>query len=279
MQAMNQRHSFNLKLSRMAPLVPAALLLLGAGPLLAEATCTPPQSMKAQLQGKPTAAAFKELGVWFADQQQYACAADAFASSLQTEPDQKDAPHVAFMFGVSLYFSGDVKGATAALQEAEQLGYRDIKLHIVLATIFDSAQTTKEAEVEWRAALTFAPESSAALDGLSNDLILDGDFNGVIAELENPRLLGQRTPQQSFNLAAAYAGTAKLDEAVNVLRDGLNTSPDSLPLANRLASLLVQINRPDEALTVLDLALAQHPDDPEVKQNMAKVMQMLGAVK
>jgi predicted Zn-dependent protease len=127
--------------------------------------------------------------------------------------------------------------------------------------------------------LTFDPESSAALDGLSNDLILDGDFNGVIAELENPRLLGQRTPQQSFNLAAAYAGTAKLDEAVNVLRDGLNTSPDSLPLANRLASLLVQINRPDEALTVLDLALAQHPDDPEVKQNMAKVMQMLGAVK
>jgi len=219
--------------------------------------------MKAQLHDKPSAAALTDLGVWFAGQQKYACAANAFATSLQMEPNQKDIAHVAFMFGVSLYFSGDTEEAIAALQQAEQLGFRDTKLHIVLATALDASHSTKNAEEEWRAALALDPESANALDGLSSDLLLESDFNGVIALLENPRLLGERTPQQSLNLAEAYAGTARLDAAASVLRDALNTSPDSLPLANRLADFLGQLGRRDEAVTVLDLALAQHPDDSD----------------
>jgi Flp pilus assembly protein TadD len=179
------------------------------------------------------------------------------------EPNQKDIAHVAFMFGVSLYFSGDTEEAIAALQQAEQLGFRDTKLHIVLATALDASHSTKNAAEEWRAALALDPESANALDGLSSDLLLESDFNGVIALLENPRLLGERTPQQSLNLAEAYAGTARLDAAASVLRDALNTSPDSLPLANRLADFLGQLGRRDEAVTVLDLALAQHPDDSD----------------
>jgi Flp pilus assembly protein TadD len=240
-----------------------ALLLLSAGPVHGQAPCAPPPSMKAQLHDKPSAAALTDLGVWFAGQKQYACAANAFATSLQMEPNQKDIAHVAFMFGVSLYFSGDTEEAIAALRQAEQLGFRDLKLNIVLATALDASHSTKNAAEEWRAALALDPESATALDGLSNDLLLESDFNGVIALLENPRLLGERTPQQSLNLAEAYAGTARLDAAASVLRDALNTSPDSLPLANRLADLLVQLGRRDEAVTVLDLALAQHPDDSD----------------
>jgi Flp pilus assembly protein TadD len=238
-------------------------LLLSAASILGQAACAPPLSMKARLQGKPDAAAFTDLGVWFADRQQYDCAANAFASSLQMEPSQPDFAHVAFMFGVSLYLSGDTKEAIAALQQAEQFGYRDLKLHIILATALDASHSTKDAAEEWRAALAFDPESSTALDAFSSDLLLESDFKGVIALLENPRLLGQRTPQQSLNLAGAYAGTARLDEAAGVLSDSLNTSPGSPALANRLADVLVQLNRQDEAVAVLDLALAQHPEDPD----------------
>jgi Flp pilus assembly protein TadD len=219
--------------------------------------------MKARLQDKPDAAAFADLGVWYAGQEQYACATDAFATSLQMEPNQADAPHVAFMFGVSLYFSGNAKEGIAALQQAEQFGYNDIKLHVILATALDASHSTKEAEEEWRAALAFDPESSTALDSLSSDLLAEKDFNGVIESLENPRLLGQRTQQQSLNLAEAYAGSARLDEAASVLRNGLNTSPGSLALANRLADILVQLRRADEAVTVLHLALALHPQDSD----------------
>jgi Flp pilus assembly protein TadD len=239
-----------------------AFLLLGTGSFLGETACEPPLSMKAQLQGSPKATAYTELGVWFAGQKQYDCAADAFASSLQTDPAQPDLAHVAFMFGVSLYYSGNTGDAIAALQEAEKLGFHDIELHIILATLLDSSHSIKDAKDEWSAALALDPESTTALDALSDDLILENDSKGIIALLESPRLLGQRTEQQSLRLGLAYAGTARLEEAARTLRDGLNTSPDSLALANELATVLVQLHRQDEAVTVLELALAQHPENP-----------------
>lgn len=249
-----------------------ALLLGNAGSILGQAPCTPPESMKAELQGKPNAAALNDLGVWFGEQKQYDCATSAFATSLQEDPDQKDVAHVAFMLGVSLDFTGDTKEAIGALQEAEQLGYNDIKLHVILAEALDVSHSNKDAEAEWRAALDIDPEYSAALDALSDDLLLDKDFAGTIAALDLPRLLGQRTPKQSLNLATAYASTGKLEQAASVLRDGLNTSPDALALANRLAEILTNLNRGDEAATVLELAVAQHPEDPDTAVHYLDVL-------
>lgn len=231
-----------------------------AGTTLWGQTCAPPESMKSRLQGKPDAAALTDLGVWFADQKNYSCAANAFASSLQTEPNQKDVAHVAFMFGVSLDFSGDTKEAIPALQEAEKLGYRDIKIHLILADLLDASHATADAEAEWRAALEIDPEYTDALDPLSNDLISDGDFKGTIDLLEKPRLLGQRSAQQSLNLGRAYMKTAKPEEAVRVLRDGLNTTPDSLSLAKELADVLTQLGRKEEAAAVLEVARARQVD-------------------
>lgn len=251
------------------------LLAAGVPHLVAQAACTPPDEMKARFNDKPDAAAYTDLGVWFADQKNYACATDAFATSLQMDPNQKDLPHVAFMLGVSLYFQNDAKDAIAALQQAEQLGYKDNKLHVILATALDGTHSTKEAEAEWRAALDVDPELSTALDALSIDLLQDQDFQGVTAALEVPRLLGQRTARQSLNLGAAYASTGQLEKAAAVLRDGLNTTPDSIAIANQLARVLVELNRKDEAVTVLELAAAQHPDDPEAKANLAKARDAL----
>src|SRR5581483_5735325 len=66
------------------------LLLAGIGPgsacMEAQASCTPPDSMRERLVAKPDAAALNDLGVWFADQKDYACSARVFATSLQTDP-------------------------------------------------------------------------------------------------------------------------------------------------------------------------------------------------
>jgi tetratricopeptide (TPR) repeat protein len=235
-------------------------------------TCTPPAEMRSKLQGKPTPAALSDLGVWYADQQQYACAAEAFATSLQTDSTQSDLPHIVFMFGVSLYLSGDVKEGIDSLREAERLGYRDIKLHLVLAAALDSTHATADAEKEWRAALALDPETTTALDSLSSDLISGGDFAGTIVLLESPRLLPQRTPDQSLNLGTAYAETGKLDEAVRVLEDALNTTPDSIDIAGKLAQFLAQLNRRDQAIAVLKLEMERHPNDRQLKQNLDSVL-------
>lgn len=145
------------------------------------------------------------------------------------------------------------------------------KPHLLLAGKLDRLHQTAKAEAEWRAALAIDPDSSEALDGLSRDLILDRDYPEVVALLEDPRLDGERTSVQILNLGLAYAGTGKLDESAKVLRDGLNTAPDSLPLANELAEVLQKLGRSDEALSVLDLALEKHPEDLNTKIHSFRV--------
>ncbi len=221
-------------------------------------SCIAPESMRSSLHGHPTAETFADLGIWFGEQKKYACAADAFAASLRIQPNSAN---VAFMFGASLYLSGNVVDAIAVLQESEEIDPRNPKLHPVLAAAFDEVHQTEKAEAEWRTALAMDPESSDALDALSRDLILDGNSSETIALLENPIIRGQRTVEQSLNLGLAYARSAKPEEAVRVLRDGLNTSPDSLALANELADLLVQLDQPEQASSVLSLALTAHPGD------------------
>jgi Flp pilus assembly protein TadD len=141
-----------------------------------------------------------------------------------------------------------------------------------MAEKFDRLHQTAKAEAEWRAALAIDPDSPAALDGLSKDLILENDYPEVVALLEDPRLDGERTSVQIVNLGLAYAGTGKLDEAAKVLRDGLNTAPDSLPIANELAEVLHKLGRSEEALAVLDLALERHPDDLNAKIHSFRIL-------
>jgi Flp pilus assembly protein TadD len=223
--------------------------------------CKPPDEMKSKLKDKPTASVFNDLGVWFAGHEQYSCAADAFGSSLQTDAAQPDLPHVVFEFGASLYLSGDTKEAIPSLQEAEKLGYRDGKIDVILATALDSTHATAEAEAEWRKALEFDPDNTAALDALSSDLLADGDFKGVIDLFDRPRLAALRSPQQAMNLGTAYAKTGKLDDAHRVLEDGFNTNPDSFEVAQQLAGVLAQLDRKDEAAMVIQLAQARRQEN------------------
>ncbi len=267
--------------------------------------------MKGRLQGAPTADDYIDLGFWFANHEQFDCAADAYATSLQTDPAQKSAPRVIFMFGSSLYLSGDIQEAISALQEAERRGYQDNRLHLMLGAALDSTHDLPAAEAEWRTALAYDPEITAALDALSTDLVNDADYASIVDLLDKPRVQPQRTPTQCINLALAYARTGKSDGAIEVLRNGLNTAPDSAAIAGQLAGLLIQSSRTEEAASVLELALNHNPDDshlheaegtvlarlnrmpeareqleraialgdttPEAKDNLAKVLNALGA--
>jgi len=213
--------------------------------------------MRARFTGKPDPAVLNDLGVWFADQKNYACSAQAFATSLQLDPQQKDMPHIAFMFGAGLYLSGDTSDAIAALREAEKFGFRDIKLHLLLAEALDSTHAAADAEAEWRAALEIDPEYSDALDRLSNDLAAQSDWKGVIDQLDKPRLEPQRTVVQCRNLGQAFAQEGKLDDSIRVLRDCLNTYPDSLPVAGQLSDVLTRTGKKAEAEVVRQVVQAR----------------------
>ncbi len=162
----------------------------------------------------------------------------------------------------------DPKAAEAELSIFKQLSAQNgsssstlQKPHLDMASKFDRLHQIAKAETEWRAVLAIDPESTVALEGLSRDLILEGKYLETIALLEDPSLIGQRTPLQIVNLGTAYAGTGKLDQSVSTLRDGLNTYPDSVLLADHLAETLIQLGRQDEAAALLKVALARQPHE------------------
>ena len=224
----------------------------------AYASCNAPPAMKARIQARPTAEAYAGLGAWFGDRKQFACAAEAYANAFKLQPHSSA---FAYMWGLSLSSEGQFQKAVDPLQQATRLNPSDIRPHLVLAAALDRMKKTVEGEAEWRAALAIDPESAVALDSLSQHFLDQKDYSSVIALLDKPGKERIRTPVQSLNLGVAYAGRAELDKAAGVLREGLNNNPDSLPIANELAVVLMLLGRDEEAYAVFDLALARHPDD------------------
>jgi tetratricopeptide (TPR) repeat protein len=231
--------------------------------------CSIPASMETRMAGVRDADTFADLGIALADAKQYACAASAFAESLKMKPDSAN---VLFMFGTSLYFSGDAQEAVAPLQASEAMDARNLKLHLILAAVFDQLHQEDDAKAEWKAAVETDPLATDALDGLSQDLILDEEYSAAIDLLEDPKVTGQRTALESLNLGTAYAATGKLEASVGTLRDGLNTTPDSLPIANELADVLAQGGRADDADTTLVLVLQRHPGDVDTELHRFRIL-------
>ena len=232
------------------------LLLIAA--MVVHATCTAPAQMKARLQSQPTAENYASLGTWFGDHRQFKCAAAAFAEAVNLQPNSAS---LNYLWGLSLYSAGDLQHAFGPLRLAASQDPGDARPHLVLGAALDQANQTPDAEHEWRAVLAIDPTSAAALDGLSRDLVNEKNYAAAIILLEQPAHKQLRTPQQALNLGMAYAKTLQLNEASAVLREGLNAAPDSLPVANELAVVLMLLDRPEEADTVLAAALARHPDD------------------
>jgi Flp pilus assembly protein TadD len=215
-----------------------------------------------RLQNQRTADTYTELGNWFGDRKQFQCAAEAFASAFELKPDSAS---LAYLWGLSLYSGGDIQGAAEPLRVAEKLDPSDVRPHLALGAALDQAGKTADAEGEWRAALAIDPDSAEALEGLSRDLLNNKDYSSVISLLEKPAYRTNRTPLQSLNLGMAYAKTAQLDIAARVLREGLDTTPDSLAIADELSVVLIIMGREDEAFPVLELALEKHPGDMDTQ--------------
>ena len=225
---------------------------------LAATQCSGPPALEARLKTNPAAETYASLGSWFANQKQFDCAAADFASASGLQPQSAS---MAYLWGRSLYSAGQDLAAVDPLNKAKQLDPTDIRPHLVLGAVMDRLKKTTDAEDEWRAALAIDPDSAVALESLSQDLVDSKDYGSVIALLDKEGRERARTAVQSLNLGIAYAGRVELDKAVNVLREGLNNNPDSLPIANELAVLLMLVGRDDQAYAVFDLALAKHPDD------------------
>ncbi len=240
----------------------SGMLLWMVSSTFAFAACVAPASLTAKLKNQPAADVHTAVGNWFAGQKQFDCAAGQFALAAKIRPESSS---IAYLWGLSLYSAGHDSEALPTLRQAAKLDASDIRPHLVLGAALDHMKDSTAAEGEWRAALAIDANSSIALESLSQDLIDQKDFLGAAIVLDKPGSSGARSARQSLNLGIAYAGLAKFEDAVKVLREGLNTDPDSLPVADELAMVLTLLSRSTEAFAVFDMALAKHPGDQKTQ--------------
>jgi Flp pilus assembly protein TadD len=232
---------------------------------LASVRCSPPKPLETKLQAQPTADIYVELGSWFHDHDSNACAAEAYRSGLKLDPAS---PRLLYLLGLSLLRQGDAQNAVPALQQAIKIRPDILKPHLLLAEALEQLQKGNEARVEWAAGLAIDPHSAIALDGMSKNLMEQGDYASVI------RLLGPSPAEESLilDMAEAYHDAGMDEQAADTLRKAVEKKPASAPLNKALITLLVLQFQNAEAAKLATRLVQLYPHDLAAKKLYLRVL-------
>ena len=221
-------------------------------------TCTPPASFATQLKTRHDADIYAQLGSWYGDRHQYACAVEAFRHAVAIDPASA---HFNYLLGLSLYSQGRTKEAVQPLRQSIQSNPQSIDAFLTLGAVFDTMGNRADAEAQWRQAIAIDSQSTLAFDHLSRDLLADKNYNAVIALLKPMAASGKLAVPLLVNLSVAYSKSGLLEDASDLLHTSLRDNPASLPLIKALAGVLILQMRVEEATTLVKEAAGQFPHD------------------
>jgi tetratricopeptide (TPR) repeat protein len=216
--------------------------------------CVPSQDLQAKLQTQPNAEAYAEVGMWYGDHGKYSCAVEAYRAAIKQTPGSAQ---FLYLLGLNLLRNGDFSDALEPLQQSIEIRPDVLKPYLLLATAFEELHRPADARNEWSAALKIDPHSDLALDGASKSLLATRDFGAVITLL-GPEPKGESL---SLDLAAAYEGDEAPDQALEVLKKGLEATPTSSALTKALITTLVLRARYQEAAKLGKKWIQSHPRD------------------
>ena len=243
---------------------------LAALPSSGAAFCIGPTNLEARLHAKQDADSYAALGNWFGEHHQAECAVASFQAGLKLEPDSA---YLSYLLGLSLYSAGHLQEAIDPLRRASHAHPEEIKTHLLLGTAFDGLGRHKEAFQEWTAAIKIDPHSKIALDGLAKGYIEAGDYEPVITHLS----VIQRDENLTLDLALAFTKAHMLDDAAQVLIEGLKSYPNSDALARLMVTVYVKQQRFQEASALAEKTARQYPRDMEAQSIYLRVMLFNGA--
>ena len=200
---------------------------------------------------------------------QYECALEAFGKGLKLEPGSSK---LYYLVGLTLYASGHPDQALQPLAKSIYLMPDVLKPHLLLAMSLDAVKQGEKARREWAEALRIDHLSVEAYDGLAKSLMADGDNYSAIELLKQ----GPSNQTLTFDLALAYGRANMLDQAAEVLRQGLKKKPSSLPLTSALVTVYVRQVRYQDAVHVAEKQAKLHPGDLEAQRLYVRVLVLDG---
>jgi tetratricopeptide (TPR) repeat protein len=235
------------------------LVVLASAPWAAAATCTPPAELSAAVHLHGDAETMTSLGNWYADQQQFGCAIDAFESAHRLDPGSA---HINYLLGLSYYMAGRHSEAIAPLQESVRSDPGVTKAHLILASAYAKLGDPHAAEAQWEAALKLDPNSAMAQDGLCRALLAQGQSSPVISVLSGAHLDENLTA----DLVQALEMENRLKDAADVLNRALRTYPSSNQLVYAMVTVQARLEHPEEGARIAAAYASAHPHDFEAQK-------------
>jgi tetratricopeptide (TPR) repeat protein len=232
---------------------------------IAQTPCAGPANLQSQVRDHPSIDAYAALGTWFGQNRQFDCANKAFRSALALDPRSA---RLNYFLAVSLYSSGQLEPAAAALRQSIESSPGALQPRVLLAEVLTRQGNKDAAEEQWKAVLGIDPASVDALDGLANLWTDRGDSLAAIELLRR----AARNEDLTIDLARAYGVSGMMEEAVATAKQGLADDPSSLRLVNALVTLYVHQNRFEEAASLMRTYVQGHPGNFEAEVGLLRAL-------
>lgn len=242
-----------------------AFLLLGTACGRAQGQCVPPPEMKAL---ELTANGNGTLGNWFSAHGQNGCAMEAYRRGLALQP--LSAP-LHYSMGMALVAAHQEAPAVAELEAALKADPGFDRAYLVLGVLAHNRGDRDSALRYWQEALRLNPQSTVTLDWIAKTRIESGQYTAA-ADLV-------RTAPESEDLALDLLmadSKAKLyEEAISYGQRMLASHADWKRLRVALATVMVQRNRFEDGLQLLDAALRDEPQSLDLQLLRLRVLVLM----
>jgi len=155
----------------------------------------------------------------------------------------------------------------------------DIHLNLLLAEIHLSIHQFRESSRYYSIANNINPDNSQALFGLGKTAYLRGNLTLAITYLQ--KVLKDKAYQGDVynDLGTIFEETGQLDKSESSFKKSIGQKPDFISPVINLSSLLVRLNRYEEALIIIDQYLASYPSDDRLLVNQGVIHEDLSCFK
>jgi pentatricopeptide repeat protein len=143
----------------------------------------------------------------------------------------------------------------AAAQKALELDPQSAEAYILLGNVQQKRWQWAEAEAKYKRALEVSPNSASAHEQYASWLVCQGRTQEAVEWAQRGRTLDPLTVSGSW-IAWILFQSHRYDDAIHELRSSQAVKPDDLDVLSTLGFVLIANNQPNEAIPVMEKAVA-----------------------
>jgi tetratricopeptide (TPR) repeat protein len=183
---------------------------------------------------------------------------------------------VLFFLGLARYRLSQVDAALIAFQSATQCDPKLIPAYLAIAEAYIEKQNDGEALAAFHKVLKLAPGNRDAMRGAASIYLRSQANEKAVPLLEKLAALDAMDPRTRIDLAAAYAATGDRDRAERTFRETLRLQPGQPSALMGLANLHLKKGEEEQAIGLLEKAIATAPVAFEPRFLMGSACNRLG---